>query len=190
LSGVIPAYSFFLLERTDNSTISDLTADLIYTGSLRNSGEALRLLDPSHSVVDSASYAGGWPAGDAATRFSMERRGGADIPGPGTPRQPNSLLVPVPTNTPAIPPTPYPPQALLINEIAWAGTVASANDEWIELHNPGSVPIELSGWTLSDSGDLNISLSGSLPAYSFYLLERSDDSTITDIAADRIYTAR
>jgi hypothetical protein len=208
LSGTLPAYSFYLLERTDNNTISDIRADLIYTGSLRNSGEALRLLDPSHSLVDSASYAGGWPAGDIATHFSMERRGGSDIPGnwgtftgyggnghdadgnpvPGTPKRPNSILSPIPTNTPAIPPTPYPPQSVFINEIAWAGTLASSSDEWIELHNPGSTSIELSGWILSDGVDLNIALSGSLAAHSFYLLERSDDSTIIDITADQIYT--
>jgi len=57
-------------------------------------------------------------------------------------------------------PTPFAPQAVLINEIAWAGTIASANDEWIELHNPGPDPIDLTGWRLSDSGDISFTLSG------------------------------
>jgi hypothetical protein len=137
----------------------------------------------------------------------MERRGGADIPGnwgtftgqggnghdsewnpiPGTPRQPNSLLSPISTPTPSHPPTPYPPQSILINEIAWAGTLASASDEWIELHNPGSSPIDLDGWRLSDGGDVDITLSGKIGAYSYYLLERTDDHTVADIAADQIY---
>ena len=35
--------------------------------------------------------------------------------------------------------------AVLINEIAWAGTSASSSDEWIELYNPGQESINLSG---------------------------------------------
>jgi hypothetical protein len=214
LLGTIPGYGFYLMERTNDSTVADIPADLIYTGGLNNGGDRLRLFDPSGGLVDSADYAGGWPAGEVISRFTMERLGGADIPGnwvtfsgsggngtdaqgnpiPGTPRQPNSIFAPTatptatptPTTTPA--PNPYPPQSMLINEIAWAGTLASANDEWIELHNPGSEDIDLTGWTLTDGNDINIVLSGVLPSYSFYLLERSDDTSIADIAADRIYT--
>jgi len=110
---------------------------------------------------------------------------------------PSSTLTPPPTQTPSVTPTPspspaapspFPPQAVLINEIAWAGTVASANDEWIELHNPGPDPIDLAGWRLSDGGDIHVSLSGSLPGYSYFLLERTDDTTVSDLGADRIYT--
>jgi hypothetical protein len=95
------------------------------------------------------------------------------------------------TPTPSVspnPPTPFPPQAVLINEIAWAGTIASANDEWIELHNPGPDPIDLTGWRLSDEGDVNVALVGSIPAFSYFLLERTDETTVSDLAADKIYT--
>ncbi|MCK4356421.1 hypothetical protein KAW44_05000 [Candidatus Bipolaricaulota bacterium] len=37
---------------------------------------------------------------------------------------------------------------VIINEIAWAGTLANPADEWIELRNLGSIPVDLSGWTL------------------------------------------
>ncbi|MCD6494511.1 DUF11 domain-containing protein [Candidatus Bipolaricaulota bacterium] len=37
---------------------------------------------------------------------------------------------------------------VIINEIAWAGTPASPADEWIELRNLGSIPVDLTGWTL------------------------------------------
>ena len=63
---VIPARGFYLLERTDDETIRDIEADLIYTGALRNSGESLRLVDPDGNVVDTANLDGegeGWPAG-------------------------------------------------------------------------------------------------------------------------------
>jgi uncharacterized repeat protein (TIGR01451 family) len=37
---------------------------------------------------------------------------------------------------------------VIINEIAWAGTKANPVDEWIELRNLGTIPVNLSGWTL------------------------------------------
>jgi hypothetical protein len=209
LGGTIPAFSYFLLERTDDTTIMDISADQIYTGSLLNGGERLELLDPLGNTVDTANAdGGGWLAGDSGSRSSMERRGGIDIAGnwgtftgvggvghdvadnpiAGTPRQLNSVLIPTATPTPFIEPTHVPPQAVLINEVAWSGTLASSSDEWIELHNPGAVSISLTGWKLTDGADISISLSGTLAAYSFYLLERTDDSTVSDIPADGIYT--
>jgi hypothetical protein len=79
--------------------------------------------------------------------------------------------------------------AVLINEVAWAGTNASANDEWIELYNPGWQAINLSGWRLAAAdGNLDIALSGQIAAGGYYLLERTDDTTISDIPADLIYS--
>lgn len=39
-------------------------------------------------------------------------------------------------------------ERVIINEIAWAGTPASPSDEWIELRNLGTTPVDLSGWCL------------------------------------------
>ncbi len=36
----------------------------------------------------------------------------------------------------------------IISEVAWAGSAAGAGDEWIELRNLGTEPIDLTGWTL------------------------------------------
>ncbi len=214
LDGMISAYGFFLLERTDDSTVSNINADQIYTGGLNNNGENLRLRDPAGNLIDSANYPGGWPAGEAAARASMERRGGADIPGNwgtysgnsgwgrdaaanpihGTPRQTNSFFLPTitPTLTPSAHPTsvstPIPAGSVLINEIAWSGTAASSSDEWIELHNPDPDPVDLNGWTLGDGGDIRIPLTGEIEAFGFYLLERSDDSSVSDVNAQQIYT--
>jgi hypothetical protein len=213
LSGSISAHGFYLLERTDNSTILDLTADKIYTGSLKNGGETLKLKDPTGSVVDTANVGGGaWAGGDASSHTSMERLGSADIPGNwrtftgfggtghdansnpinGTPRQTNSISLSTPTATQPLTspqaPASYPPQSVLINEIAWSGTLASASDEWIELYNPSHEEINLTGWILTDNGDINVQLNGTLPAKNFFLLERTDDSAVADIAANHIYT--
>jgi len=39
---------------------------------------------------------------------------------------------------------------IIINEVAWMGTSASANDEWIELKNISGGEIDLTGWQLID----------------------------------------
>src|SRR3989344_6988032 len=77
---------------------------------------------------------------------------------------------------------------ILINEIAWMGNSNSANDEWIELKNTTLEGVDLSGWILkSPDGKLNIPLTGILLSNSFYLLERTDDTSVPNITADFIY---
>ena len=214
LAGDIAPHSYFLLERSDDQTISNIDADMIYHGSLRNSGETLALLDPGGEEIDSANSDGGaWPSGNSAQRFSMERRGGGDLSGNwvtftgwggrgldavgnligGTPRALNSIHLPSPSpslssSTPsATSPVEYAPLTVLINEVAWAGTGASASDEWIELMNTTEEDVDLNGWTLTDRGDVRISLSGTLPGHGFYLLERTDDNVIADVSAHMLY---
>jgi hypothetical protein len=77
---------------------------------------------------------------------------------------------------------------VVINEVAWMGTASSTYDEWIELANMTSYDIDIAGWTLTDGDDINISLADTLGAEAFYLLERTDDTTVNDITADQIYT--
>ncbi len=77
---------------------------------------------------------------------------------------------------------------VVINEVAWSGTTASSSDEWLELYNAGAAAVDLAGWTLRDGGDINLTLYGTLPAGGFFLLERTDDTTVNDIPADLIYT--
>lgn len=79
--------------------------------------------------------------------------------------------------------------SVIISEVAWAGTSHSASDEWIELYNGGEQPVDLTGWLLHDSsGDLSIMLDGALAPGAFYLLERTDDTTVSDVPADQVYT--
>ncbi len=79
---------------------------------------------------------------------------------------------------------------VVINEIAWMGTAAKySSDEWIELYNKSDQEINLSGWTLrAIDGAPNITLATTVPAHGFYLLERTNDDTISDIKADQTYT--
>ncbi|GMQ58696.1 hypothetical protein AN1V17_30910 [Vallitalea sediminicola] len=78
---------------------------------------------------------------------------------------------------------------VVINEICWMGTTTSAYDEWIELYNNTNNNIDLNGWTLKAvDGTPSINLSGTIPAKSFYLLERTDNTSVPSINADLIYT--
>ena len=80
---------------------------------------------------------------------------------------------------------------VVINEVAWGGTAASANHEWIELKNTTTATIDLTGWRLIGSGGAtppNITLSGTIPISGYFLLERATDLAVSDIAADQIYT--
>lgn len=80
-------------------------------------------------------------------------------------------------------------QNVVINEIAWMGTSTSANDEWIELFNPTQETVNLSGWTIrSEDGSPSISLSGSIPARGYAILERTDDQSVPDIKALVVYS--
>jgi len=78
---------------------------------------------------------------------------------------------------------------VVINEIAWMGTTGSTANEWIELYNTTGSSISLTSWTLrATDGTPNITLSGSIGAYGYYLLERTDDNSVPGITADKIYT--
>jgi hypothetical protein len=174
------------------------------------SGGQFQLADDGGSVTvlymaesDTANPTGGpWPAGSdvLGDRRSMERvqpcsDGGsaswqssvittvgldsAGHPITGTPGYTNSAYGGSPG--PTCP-------AVVINEVAWAGTGASSSDEWMELYNNTDLDISLDGWLLAAAdGTPTISLEGSLSAHGFFLLERTDDTTVSDRAADQVY---
>ena len=103
---------------------------------------------------------------------------------------PTNTSTPIPTNTPTSTSTAYPHLSVMINEIAWAGTLASSSDEWMELYNSTGSNISLDGWQLiSDDGSIAINLNGTIQANHYFLLERTDDTTVSDITADQIYTS-
>ena len=91
---------------------------------------------------------------------------------------------------------------VVLSEIAWGGTSAPAlvarpagfdpettSDEWLELRNTTNRTIDLTGWTLrAADGTPSIVLRGRIPAYGYYLLERTDDGSAPAATADQIYT--
>jgi uncharacterized repeat protein (TIGR01451 family) len=92
-------------------------------------------------------------------------------------------------------------RAVIINEVAWAGTQASAGDQWIELYNP-SVDMTITNWKLqinvgcspASVTDSNVpgivlsSASGKIVKSGYYLMERGHNATTTEIE-DQVYPA-
>ena len=75
LKGVIPAKSFYLLERTNDDTVPEITADQIYTGALGNSGEDFQIFNNSGKLIDSVILCEGkWCFGNNDTKQTMERK--------------------------------------------------------------------------------------------------------------------
>ncbi|HYP53299.1 MAG TPA: lamin tail domain-containing protein [Pyrinomonadaceae bacterium] len=70
---------------------------------------------------------------------------------------------------------------VVINEVAWVGSVSNSADEWIELFNTTASAIDLTGWRIvDDAGAQTYNLSGSIPANGYFLIERA--STATSVA--------
>lgn len=71
LTGSIEPYGYYLMERTDDNSVPNITADLIYTGNLSNTSENLELRDASGVLIDNVNS---WYAGDNTTKATMERK--------------------------------------------------------------------------------------------------------------------
>ncbi len=99
LTGTISENGYFLLERTSDDTVPSITANQIYTGALSNSGEHLQLIDATGAVVDDVDASSGWPAGDDATKNTMQRNGSSWITAAPTPDAVNAAVAAT-TNNP------------------------------------------------------------------------------------------
>jgi MYXO-CTERM domain-containing protein len=92
------------------------------------------------------------------------------------------------------------PGDVVINEVAWSGSVAAAGDEWIELYNNTDQPVDLDGWVIVDDqgyateATYTVSSAGCaggdciLPADGYFLIELDDDA-VSDIDADLLIGA-
>jgi len=75
---------------------------------------------------------------------------------------------------------------VVINEIAWAGSVDNANDEWIELYNNTKNPIDLSGWYIEDDITTVYQISSAtIPPKGFFLIEKNE-SAVLNLQSDLI----
>lgn len=96
----------------------------------------------------------------------------------------------------ATPPTP-PSQDVVINEVMWMGSVGYTSDEWIELKNITSAPVDLSGWKLSKNTGtevlmLTLSAGASISANGYYLISNyssASASSALNITPDYVTTS-
>lgn len=63
---IVPAHSYFLLERTDDNAVLNVGADIIFTGELNNSVGVLQLVDNDGNIIDEVDCQGSWYAGSTA----------------------------------------------------------------------------------------------------------------------------
>lgn len=170
-SSTIPAGGFYLLERTDDDSVPEYTADEIYIGSISNQDDGLRLFDSGCVLVDEVLAVYGhdgkrWPGGSSELYRTMER----DPDGRGWHTYGGGLIGSVygtPKAENGIPYMPVLPSGgggggrggvvagmstisnsgkIVISELRVAG--ADAGDEFIELYNAEDFPVDLSGWSL------------------------------------------
>ncbi len=91
LSGSVLAGGYFLIERTDDTTVPSITADVVapFGSGLSNSGEVLILKNSSGIEIDRMDASGGWPAGDNTTKETMQKSPSGWITGSATPKTAN-----------------------------------------------------------------------------------------------------
>ena len=100
----------------------------------------------------------------------------ASTPSPATTVSPSP-----PTGTPSPVGTLPSSSRILITEfLADPKAVADSAGEWVELHNPGSAPVNLAGWVLADAGSETHVITGELwlAAGAYVVLGRSADSAV------------
>lgn len=145
-STTLAAGEYFLLERTDDETLPQITSDQIYVGALEDSGEKLQLLDKDGELIDEIDNSNGWLFGDKDTKLTMERKADFNWQNStlvnGTPKAQNSSGSITP-----------PPEAIdkeiVINEIL-PNPSGTDDNEWIELKNLSTTAIDLLNWKIGD----------------------------------------
>jgi PKD repeat protein len=199
LTGSIRANSYYLLERTRDETLPAISADLVYTGELKNAGDSLELKDASGVIIDMLDATAGWPGGDNVSKATLERSSDlawatSSVPG-GTPKATNSVQLiiilpppgPVASDTPDVSVTPGNPAAnsvpislpkalaihpgeVVINEIL--SDPLDGQPEWLEIYLVADRTIDLAGATIEDGSQAQTHLTGILsPANRFAIIE-------------------
>ena len=196
LIGNLPAKSFFLLERTNDDSVANVKADLIYVGVMENAGEKLILKDVSGASVDTVAVEAGWLAGDNDSKETMSRlSSGAwvnSVTVGGTPGRQNDVEVqtstPVgtssevssetadsgatenknPGNSAAVAVSDN--QNIIINE--FVSSPESGATEWVELFNTGKTPVDLNDWHIKDGSESKTNLSGIINPSAYLIIDK------------------
>ena len=166
----ISAGGFLLLERTDDNSALNVKADIIYTGAISNSNEALRLFDDKCDLVDEVFANSEWPAGETGAKRTMERQadltwwtyngageGSGDALILGTPKKENTIKVIYyggggGESLPAAPvvqqPTTNNQKSAVIKILISEIQISPVGNRFIELYNPNDSAVDLTNWYL------------------------------------------
>ncbi|MEK7110866.1 MAG: lamin tail domain-containing protein, partial [Patescibacteria group bacterium] len=91
---IVPSGGFALFERSDDDSVPNIPAEVIYSGALSNSGARLKIFGADCRLLDEIDARSGWPAGEAATKHTMSRRADlswfASVEAGGTPKKENT----------------------------------------------------------------------------------------------------
>lgn len=99
LTGSIGANGYYLAERTDDDSVPGITAGVIYSGSLSNTGETLFLKNNTGQVIDTVSMSSGWLSGNSTTKETMQKSGSSWITNTPTPGVQNAATSTTSTTT-------------------------------------------------------------------------------------------
>ncbi|MFH1036839.1 MAG: lamin tail domain-containing protein [Patescibacteria group bacterium] len=205
LGDLISSGDFYILERGSDEVLQSIDANKIYSGALKNGEEGLYLFDDNCELQDLVLADPEWPTGDNSTKRTMERtndffwqtsfvRGGTPGAENGEAyyRSSGNQNLPVACSQANLSLVENP--SVIINEVAWMGSVSSTYDEWIELKNVSTAGVSLNRWQLigvntgSGKNNIEVFFGKKDKINSFYLLERSDDEAVVGIPADKIFS--
>ncbi|MDE2001851.1 MAG: lamin tail domain-containing protein [Patescibacteria group bacterium] len=163
---IAPA-GFYLLERGGTDPIAGMPVRKSFSGVIKNSDESLMLFDRDCNLVDEILPENGkWPAGTAAPDYRTAERSadlswhtysGNGLNGVfGTPGAENSPTPAPQPIVPAVATTSSPVAAtapvsgtsrILISEVM-AGMSTNKGYQFVELYNPGTAAVDLTGWSM------------------------------------------
>jgi DNA/RNA endonuclease G (NUC1) len=192
-SVVVPAGGYVVLARNGNTaTNGGVTANYSYahqTFNLNNTAtDWLALRDPSGASLDSVSWGTASPPNGASrglTDATLDNlvMSGANWATQTTVYGLGDKGTPGAANDGATSPPPPPPPGgtgdVVINEILQdPQAVLDANGEWFEVHNRGTTPVNLQGWTIASLNDVAHVITGSvvIPAGGFAVLGRNGNA--------------
>lgn len=210
---VLKQNDFLLLERTDDHSVLQEKADIIYTGALNNTNETVYLFNSTCQLQDTVQANPNWPTGDNATKKTMERSPAASstqvwqtsADPNGTPKKENSLgdlsaqntttATTTATTTNATTTNTTSTQTIILITEVQIETASSTTHDFIELFNPSTSTADLSGWQLkkkSSSGkeySVRVFPNGTMLAgQTYFLWLNSDYASSSTITADTTST--
>lgn len=152
---VLPANGYLVVAE-DASLFSFRYPGVLFTGplgfGLNNKKESVSLLDPNRNIIVSFTYYDSIPWLEAADGIgrTLELRSGSS-----NPDDPASWFVGCMGGSPG---QPYQPcdDKVVFSEINYNSAVSADAGDWVELFNPGTAALDVSGWKFSDSDNLHL----------------------------------